>query len=279
MKGSKILLIILGFLIIGCSPKYYKTKREKVDRREVRKTENRRKQPSESNNRKKNRTERNPELLVATSVVAVTPELIAQYIDTYKDVAIVEMQRYKVPASITLAQAILESGSGQGRLARYAHNHFGIKCHSTWQGASVYHDDDEKDECFRKYEDPIQSFEDHSLFLANRSRYAFLFELDPVDYKSWAYGLKKAGYATDSKYPNKLISLIQRYHLHQYDLMALGMEVKANPDKVGNNIYLVETGDTLYSISRKFGLTVDELMKLNQLSDTNIKVGQALRLR
>ena len=124
------------------------------------------------------------------------------------------MHEHRIPASITLAQGILESGSGQGQLASKSNNHFGIKCHTSWKGERVYHDDDEDQECFRKYQYVETSYDDHSDFLVNRKRYAFLFDYNTNDYKKWAKGLKKAGYATDKKYPNKLISIIERYKLH-----------------------------------------------------------------
>src|SRR5690606_16409132 len=127
-----------------------------------------------------------------------------EYIYKFASVAKEEMKLYGIPASITLAQGILESGSGYGELCLKSNNHFGIKC-KDWEGGKVYHDDDEKGECFRKYKDPKYSFRDHSLFLANRGRYAFLFDLDPDDYKAWAYGVKKAAYATAANYPGKLI--------------------------------------------------------------------------
>lgn len=135
----------------------------------------------------------------------------------YKDVAIKKMQEFQIPASITLAQGILESGSGNSRLAKKANNHFGIKCHQGWEGKRFFMDDDEKHECFRKYKDPSDSYRDHSLFLTNRDRYAFLFDYEITDYKKWAHGLKKAGYATNPKYPQLLINLIERYNLAQYD--------------------------------------------------------------
>ena len=138
------------------------------------------------------------------------------YISIYKDIAIREMKRSGIPASITLAQGILESGNGNSVLATQANNHFGIKCHG-WEGKKYYHDDDKKDECFRVYKSSEQSYFDHSEFLRTRSRYAFLFKLDINDYKGWAYGLKKAGYATNPKYPQLLISLVERYELNQYD--------------------------------------------------------------
>lgn len=133
-----------------------------------------------------------------------------EYINTYKDDAIEEMQRTGIPASITLAQGILESGDGNSALARYARNHFGIKCHSDWKGATFTMDDDAKDECFRKYKHALESYKDHSDFLTGRNRYAFLFELKLTDYKGWAHGLKKAGYATNPKYPKLLIDIIER---------------------------------------------------------------------
>mgnify|MGYP000903591838 FL=1 len=302
------------------------------------------------------------EELQATSAVKVTPALIHEYINTYKDIAMVEMQRYGIPASITLAQAILESGSGQGRLARHARNHFGIKCHYDWEGDTITHDDDAKGECFRKYEHPEASFEDHSQFLVNRSRYAFLFTLKAGDYKGWAYGLKKAGYATDPGYPQKLLLLIKKYELHQYDTEVLGYAfkedkplspipntppltvekkkeanktvAKANTttqkantptaatkntqkavakkdnspkkdisvtaqkadttrvaQKEANNtpaeevamdaikMYIVKKGDTLYSIARRSGVSVDDLMARNNMSNFNINMGQILVIR
>ena len=140
-----------------------------------------------------------------------------QYITRYKLIALQEMFEYKIPASITLAQGIFESGSGNSTLATEANNHFGIKCHSDWKGARVYHDDDEKQECFRKYDRAEDSYRDHSLFLTGKKRYAELFELKLTNYKGWAKGLKKAGYATNPKYPKRLIDLIEREHLDQFD--------------------------------------------------------------
>jgi len=139
------------------------------------------------------------------------------YIEEYAQLAVAEMNRSGIPASITLAQGILESGNGQSELARKSNNHFGIKCHSDWKGAKVYHDDDEKGECFRKYDKPQYSFEDHTDFLMRGSRYAFLFELDPNDYKGWAKGLKKAGYATAPEYADRLIKIIEDEMLYRFD--------------------------------------------------------------
>ncbi len=143
------------------------------------------------------------------------------YINQYKKIAVDKMKEYKIPASITLAQGILESGSGNSRLAREANNHFGIKCHVGWKGKTFYMDDDEKNECFRKYKNPEQSYHDHSLFLTQRPRYAFLFGLEITDYKAWSHGLSKAGYATNPRYPELLIRIIERYELFKYDTQAL----------------------------------------------------------
>lgn len=139
------------------------------------------------------------------------------YIKKYAPAATKNMRFYKIPASITLAQGILESGHGQSTLATKANNHFGIKCHKGWKGKSILHDDDAKDECFRSYKNPLRSYKDHSLFLVERDRYSSLFKLNRKDYKSWAIGLKAAGYATDPKYAEKLISLIERFKLNRFD--------------------------------------------------------------
>jgi LysM repeat protein len=147
---------------------------------------------------------------------------IEEYIQKYRDIAIQEMIRTGVPASITLAQGIVETENGNSKLVKKSNNHFGIKCKETWTGPSVSHDDDAPGECFRKYNSAEESYIDHSNFLKTRKHYAFLFELDPVDYKSWAYGLKKAGYATNPRYPDLLIKYIETYDLNEYSLVALG---------------------------------------------------------
>ncbi|CAN5241372.1 glucosaminidase domain-containing protein [soil metagenome] len=153
---------------------------------------------------------------------------VQQYIDMYKDIAMAEMIRTGVPAAITLAQGLLETESGNSDLVKKSNNHFGIKCKSEWTGATVYHDDDARGECFRAYTDPAQSYRDHSDFLKNRSPYAALFRLDPADYKAWAYGLKKAGYATNPAYPQILIKFIQENNLQQYSLLALNRAAQIN---------------------------------------------------
>ena len=158
-------------------------------------------------------------IIVLLSVLCLADTPQKSYIEKYSDLAVEEMYRSGVPASITLAQGLLESGNGLSELAVKGNNHFGIKCHNAWTGSKVYHDDDEKGECFRKYDNPEESFRDHSDFLRYRDRYKFLFDLDPTDYKGWAHGLRKAGYATDPKYPEKLIRLIEEYELYLYDSM------------------------------------------------------------
>jgi len=167
--------------------------------------------------------------LGALQCQAQRSDLVKTYIETYKDLAIAEMQRTGIPASITLAQGIYESTAGTSELVLQSNNHFGIKCKSDWTGESVKHDDDLKNECFRKYEKAEDSYKDHSDFLKKGTRYAFLFNLDPTNYTGWAYGLKKAGYATSSRYPQALIKLIETYDLQDYTLIALG---KKNNDGI-----------------------------------------------
>lgn len=159
-------------------------------------------------------------LMIITSMAIASPSGKSPqelYIEKYSALAVSEMYRSGVPASITLAQGMLESGNGRSELALKSNNHFGIKCHNNWSGGRVYHDDDAKGECFRKYAHPRESYRDHSDFLRYRDRYKFLFDYKVTDYKAWAYGLKKAGYATDPAYPKKLIKLIEDYRLHEYD--------------------------------------------------------------
>ena len=202
------------------------------------------------------------------------------YIEKYKNIAIEKMIEYKIPASITLSQGILESGNGRSELSRKSNNHFGIKCHKDWKGKKVRYDDDRRRECFRKYDNPVGSFNDHSLFLTTRGRYAFLFDLKQDNYKGWAKGLKKAGYATDRKYPSKLINLIEDYHLHEYDKLVLKSKNKRyNYKEKETIVYItVNKGDTLYSIAKNNNITVEELKKYNQLTSNEISIGQKLYL-
>ncbi|OGS80248.1 MAG: hemagglutinin [Flavobacteria bacterium RIFCSPLOWO2_12_FULL_31_7] len=221
------------------------------------------------------------EVLVATSKVKATTEDVKKYISDFKETAKNNMKVHGVPASITMAQGILESGAGYGQLAREANNHFGIKCHTGWMGESVKYDDDAEQECFRKYKDPAESYRDHSTFLTSRKRYESLFKLDKGDYEAWANGLKQAGYATDTLYPSKLIGIIERYELYKIDNEVLGRNFVPQPRVVTqvNGEHIVQQGDTLYSLSKKYNLSVDELKSLNNIIDTGISIGQKLKVK
>lgn len=203
---------------------------------------------------------------------------ISEYIKTFSEIAQFEMKAYGIPASITLAQGLLESGYGRGELAKKTNNHFGIKCHTGWKGDYDFHDDDQRGECFRKYNHPMYSYRDHSIFLANRSRYAFLFNLPSNDYKRWAKGLKQAGYATDKRYPQKLIQLIEKYRLYTYDRAVIreGYGKKGVAAAPERSVYVVKKGDTLYSISRRYLVSVDELKQWNGIIGNTISIGQEL---
>ena len=191
------------------------------------------------------------------------------------------MNKYGIPASITLAQGLLESGIGIGYLAKNANNHFGIKCHKNWKGDRIYYDDDEKGECFRVYINPLESYYDHSIFLKNRIRYAFLFELKSNDYEGWAKGLKKAGYATDPKYSIKLINLIERYNLSRFDKLSLRRSNLTKDEKKNFRliIHQVEKGDTLFSISRKYNIDIKDLIDQNNIRNETIYIGQNISIR
>ncbi len=271
-----------------------------------------------------------------------------QYFDKYKDMAIDQMRRYHIPASITLAQGVLESGAGRSELAVKGNNHFGIKCHG-WTGRAVYHDDDENNECFRAYNNASESFEDHSKFLTTSSRYSSLFRLKQTDYKGWAYGLKSCGYATNPRYAIQLIDIIQLYKLHEYDNVKgsskhtpyapagqltahrvyefnknfyvlakegdtyrmIGEEMGVSykklakynekdrdarleegefvwlqkkrrkaPKEYKHRPHVVQSGESMYTISQRYGIRLKNLYKMNDLSpDYQIKVGDILRIR
>lgn len=222
------------------------------------------------------------------------------YINRYKDIAVSEMNRFGIPASIKLAQALLESGNGNSYLAVQANNHFGIKCGGGWNGKSVRRADDSPNDCFRVYDNPEQSFKDHSQFLL-RTRYEKLFTLNKNDYKGWAKGLKEAGYATNPRYPELLIDLIERYELFKYDQaenksdkifrevkIETTIEAKEKEEKgesvvieqikspVKMVIHEVAANHTLYSIGKQYSVTVDQIKLLNNLSSDNLSVGQLL---
>ena len=221
-----------------------------------------------------------------------------EYIEMWKDEAMTQMYQHGIPASITLAQGILESANGNSALAKYANNHFGIKCHG-WKGESFIQDDDAKNECFRKYESAGQSFTDHSDFLTGRSRYAFLFDMNVQDYKSWAHGLKKAGYATNPKYGYLLVDLIEQHHLYQYD-RPVDMASTKKPKQIENvsedlvihaghtiefkdngvRFVVAGSGDTFYKVSKEFGLTLNQLYKYNDLGkDATLHAGDVLYIQ
>ncbi len=210
------------------------------------------------------------------------------YVERFKKVAMDEMRLYKIPASITLAQGVLESGSGNSRLAKEGNNHFGIKCGSSWTGKKIHHDDDKRHECFRVYKSPWGSYRDHSKFLTGNSRYSSLFDYKITDYKSWAYGLKKAGYATDSKYPKRLIKIIEEHQLYRYDEMVLNgkdftaseIMAIAGPHTIkrhSNRLDYVEAreGDTFESLSIELGIKQEKLIEYNDKNwDDAIKKGE-----
>jgi LysM repeat protein len=273
-------------------------------------------------------------LLVLFSVktfAQLRSDAINEYIQTYQSIAIEEMKRSGVPASITLAQGILETDAGKSDLVLSSNNHFGIKCKSIWKGEKVYHDDDFKGECFRKYPTAADSYSDHSDYLRTGTRYASLFQLDPENYKGWAKGLRAAGYATNPRYADVLIDYIEKYSLNQYTLIAMGklepfaadsaiVAVTNNkqpitqtqetqflenivlstgndtnsdikyitvnhkktvknepPQKVDKKIkYIVKRNDTLSAISKKYGVSISSVAKLNNINRNKLKVGQEL---
>ncbi|TDO70000.1 LysM domain-containing protein [Flavobacterium chryseum] len=295
---KKTLILLIIATLASCSsskPAIATTKREAIQKPRVATT----KKPVYTKATAKNfpSTNNTTEVIQSTSKTVVSSNVITDYVLQYKEIAMGNMQKYGIPASIILAQGILESGAGKGDLAMQANNHFGIKCHSDWLGESVRHDDDSSQECFRKYREASESYRDHALFLVGKKRYANLFTFEKDDYKAWAKGLRAAGYATDPNYPDKLISYIERYNLHQYDCQVTGKEYKpfekssstkttgstkssnSNSNPNDPNLYEVQQGDTLYSISKKFNVLVDDLKRKNNLSDNTLSVGQRLKVK
>ncbi len=280
---KKIVLAVIILNLIGCktSKSVVETPKDRDSKPATVQTNSPKKPTSVSNK------ESSSEVIESTSKTIVTSDLINGYVFHYKDIAMSNMRNFGIPASIILAQGILESGAGQGKLASTANNHFGIKCYADWKGETTLHDDDALQECFRKYNNPEESYQDHADIVSKRKRYASLFKLPKGDYKAWAKGLKAAGYATDPKYPEKLINYIERYHLYQYDNVVLGKEYvldksqNATPKVVrseNSNLYEVQKGDTLYSISKKFNVSIEALKKQNKLSDNTISIGQNLKI-
>lgn len=222
-------------------------------------------------------------MLLFTAFQGLASELDTrmEYVENYSPYAIQNMRMYKIPASITLAQGILESGSGNSELARKSNNHFGIKCGSNWTGGKTYHDDDAENECFRTYKTVLDSYNDHSEFLTKNKRYSNLFILKIDDYKSWAKGLSKAGYATNPNYASRLITIIEELKLYSYD-----EEIKTPKPIVEfisshsqdilsvNNLKIVKAkeGDTYYKLARKFGLTLRQIHKYNNTKRFNQEI-------
>ncbi|WKD84976.1 Autolysin [Polaribacter huanghezhanensis] len=282
---SYIIIAFLSFFIVGCGTKKNVVRSKKNIPKE---TTSIKKMPSVKQNAHVKKLLKEHKNLNKYTLT---------YIKKYAPLAVIKMHEFKIPASITLAQGILESGNGRSTLASKSNNHFGIKCHKGWEGKKVYHDDDKKDDCFRKYKYVENSYNDHSKFLTGRKRYAFLFKYRTSDYKKWARGLKKAGYATDRKYPSKLIRIIETYELYEFDkikksdLKKYKKEVKKRKPKsvsvkrttktvkIASGItHTVQKGETLYSISRRYNISVQQLKKNNNLSGNTISVGQKLRI-
>ncbi|MBC2846475.1 glucosaminidase domain-containing protein [Winogradskyella flava] len=259
----KHIVFVLVLVVLSCGPKKGIATKKKHEKQRTESTKERHSELFDKEEKEK---------------TVKPPTSVSLYIESYADIAKSEMRKSKIPASITLAQGILESASGKGRLAVKANNHFGIKCHG-WKGAKIYHDDDRSQECFRKYKKAESSYEDHSDFLTGRKRYAKLFKLKADDYKGWAKGLREAGYATDRKYPQKLISLIERYKLYRYDDEVLSGKIvqKVRVDS-GVMRYVVIKGDTLYSLSKRYNTTVDAIKNLNNFDSNDLVVGQEIMI-
>ena len=242
-------------------------------------------------------------LILSTLTLTLFAQSRKDFIRKYKHIAIKEMERTGIPASIKLAQGILESGCGGSPLSTEANNHFGIKCHD-WIGPGFHMDDDEADECFRKYKNPEQSWIDHSEFLLSRPRYASLFKLEATDYKGWARGLKAAGYATNPKYADMLIKIIEEEELYQYDhrvkhptageqIRVSAIEKASDPNPVTttinyrkreemrNGIICIEIkeGDSLEGIARYYNIKLKKLQAFNDKQDSNLQIGQYIYLK
>jgi LysM repeat protein len=236
-------------------------------------------------------------IFLFTNLLAIsqtTNKAYLSYIEKYHQLAEKQQKEHRIPASIILSQGLLESGAGQSDFAKQSNNHFGIKC-TDWTGAKIYHDDDQKNECFRKYDQVLDSYEDHALFLKNRPRYAFLFNLNPTDYESWAHGLKKAGYATDPTYAYKLISIIEIYNLHRFDLEQGNSSQSNNTDQMntmgsisavtthllfkvnGVKFVTANSEDTFAQIADEFKTTESRIREFNDV-DLNEALSEGTRV-
>jgi flagellum-specific peptidoglycan hydrolase FlgJ len=307
-SGYASVLLILGLVLQSCipNPEVYRIARSKTSEQNLSKSIGDRTKDAIDDLGLKSWSEKDYEKFTSEKV----------YIESFAEVAMKEMKLYGVPASITLAQGILETSAGKSELVKSSNNHFGIKCHDSWTGDSVTYDDDAKGECFRKYRSPITSYRDHSKFLTSRPRYSNLFELKPTDYKSWAKGLRMAGYATDKSYSDKLIAIIERNDLDKYDDMTLHkrrrkLKKETRKEKVGDVLIQAKTaissigkrtremtekaqddianayrglahrvtkGDTLYSIANKYEVTIESIKKMNLLETDELSIGQILEI-
>ncbi|MDD4610193.1 MAG: glucosaminidase domain-containing protein [Bacteroidaceae bacterium] len=200
----------------------------------------------------------------------VRKDAYQRYVEKYAPIARQQMEEYKIPASITLAQALLESGAGKSKLAQISNNHFGIKCGSNWSGKRVKYDDDRRNECFRSYKKVLESYQDHANFLSSKDRYAALFKLDVTDYKGWAHGLKRAGYATSSTYAKRLIAIIEKYKLYKYDKDVSPAQemVQTHAFLLCNNLVFIraKAGDTLDTLAEELGISVSKICRYNEFS-------------
>ena len=267
-----ILVLVMG----GCGTSLKNLERKKAQLENTKNSINRiETQISKQNERKERNRPKKP-----TPVKGTREDQINKYVNRHAKLAVSEMNKYGIPASIKLAQGILETKYGTSDLALKGKNHFGIKCHRGWNGPSMRVTDDAPNECFRKYRSVTESYRDHSIFLTSRARYGDLFDLSIKDYKGWAHGLKKAGYATNPKYAQGLISLIDEFELHRYDRGARTSKVprkpKSNPSEV---IHSVSIGDTLYSIAERYNVKVSDIKKANNIDGNLIKTGQRLVIR
>lgn len=274
MMKRLVLIAILGTFLLGCKAKKRTTYSDRSNKQTARVSKTHTSSTYESKGQYP--LPEDTGIFIKFSIASVE-----EYIQTFAEIAQFEMKAYGIPASITLAQGLLESGLGKGELAVKTNNHFGIKCHTGWQGDYDFHDDDEKGECFRKYNHPMYSYRDHSEFLSSRARYAFLFGYGSTDYKRWAKGLRQAGYATDKRYPQKLIYLIEKHGLHKFDkgIKLNNALVNTKPKRYENKVHVVQKGDTLYSISRRYFISVDELKRMNKLNSNNLAIGQKIAVK
>lgn len=272
-----LIIVMLGLLMVSCGSKKRIITKKKSSRQKTEHVIVKTKTQDPTTE-----AETPSEIVVDTDKRTTFANSTEAYIANYSGIAKEEMRRYKIPASITLAQGILESSSGQARLAVEGNNHFGIKCHG-WTGDEIYHDDDTRQECFRKYKHAKESFEDHSTFLSGRSRYAKLFKLDIDDYEGWAMELRAAGYATDRKYPEKLISIIERFDLQKYDEEVLGSPRRARAKSVETvssvSTHEVVKGDTMYSLSKRYNVPIEEIQRMNGMRNNDLKLGQLLIIK